>query len=78
MNWLRNPREDLVRGDRAREKGNTIVGPPAMASASSILVIIGFGSTFCRDRAGNRRSLCLLRFKVPLKDDLLFFILSTG
>jgi multiple sugar transport system permease protein len=40
-------------------------------------VIIGFGSTFLSIFLGTLAAYAFSRFKVPLKDDLLFFILST-
>ena len=40
-------------------------------------VIIGFGSTFLSVFLGTIAAYAFSRFKVPLKDDLLFFILST-
>jgi len=40
-------------------------------------VVIGFGSTFLAVFLGTLAAYGFSRFKVPLKDDLLFFILST-
>jgi multiple sugar transport system permease protein len=40
-------------------------------------LIIGFGSTFCAVFLGTLAAYGFSRFKVPLADDLLFFILST-
>ena len=40
-------------------------------------LIIGFGSTFLSVFLGTLAAYAFSRFKVPLKDDLLFFILST-
>ncbi|MEM1364443.1 MAG: carbohydrate ABC transporter permease [Pseudomonadota bacterium] len=40
-------------------------------------VIIGFGSTFLSVFLGTIAAYAFSRFKIPLKDDLLFFILST-
>jgi multiple sugar transport system permease protein len=40
-------------------------------------LIIGFGSTFLAVLLGTVAAYAFSRFKVPLKDDLLFFILST-
>lgn len=40
-------------------------------------IIIGFGSTFFAIVLGTAAAYAFSRFKVPLKDDLLFFILST-
>ena len=40
-------------------------------------VIIGFGSTFFSVFLGTLAAYAFSRYRVPLKDDLLFFILST-
>ena len=40
-------------------------------------LIIGFGSTFLAVFLGTLAAYAFSRFRVPLKDDLLFFILST-
>ena len=40
-------------------------------------VIIGFGSTFLSIFLGTLAAYAFSRFRVPLKDDLMFFILST-
>ena len=40
-------------------------------------MIIGFGSTFASVFLGALAAYAFSRFRVPLKDDLLFFILST-
>lgn len=60
-----------------REKGNTIVGPSRFSERFFNSVIIGFGSTFFAIVLGTIAAYAFSRFKVPLKDDLLFFILST-
>ena len=60
-----------------REKGNTIVGPSRFSGRFFNSVIIGFGSTFFAIVLGTAAAYAFSRFKVPLKDDLLFFILST-
>ncbi len=64
--------EELV-----REKGNTIVGASRFPERFMNSVIIGFGSTFFAIVLGTAAAYAFSRFKVPLKDDLLFFILST-
>lgn len=64
--------EQVVRG-----KGNTIVGPSRFSERFFNSVIIGFGSTFFAIVLGTAAAYAFSRFKVPLKDDLLFFILST-
>lgn len=60
-----------------RQKGNTIVGPSRFAERFANSVIIGFGSTFFAIVLGTAAAYAFSRFKVPLKEDLLFFILST-
>jgi multiple sugar transport system permease protein len=64
--------EELVRA-----KGNTIVGASRFPGRFMNSVIIGFGSTFFAIVLGTAAAYAFSRFKVPLKDDLLFFILST-
>ena len=60
-----------------RAKGNTIVGPSRFSERFFNSVIIGFGSTFFAIILGTASAYAFSRFRVPLKDDLLFFILST-
>lgn len=60
-----------------RSKGNTIVGPSRFSERFFNSVIIGFGSTFFAIVLGTAAAYAFSRFKVPLKEDLLFFILST-
>jgi multiple sugar transport system permease protein len=60
-----------------RKKGNTIVGPSRFSERFFNSVIIGFGSTFFAIVLGTMAAYAFSRFRVPLKDDLLFFILST-
>ena len=60
-----------------RERGNTIVGRSRFAERFFNSVIIGFGSTFFAILLGTIAAYAFSRFRVPLKDDLLFFILST-
>lgn len=60
-----------------RNKGNSIVGASRYAERFFNSVIIGFGSTFFAIVLGTIAAYAFSRFKVPLKDDLLFFILST-
>jgi len=61
----------------ARESGMTIVGPSRYGERFMNSVIIGFGSTFLSIFLGTLAAYAFSRFRVPLKDDLLFFILST-
>lgn len=60
-----------------REKGNTIIGPSRFSGRFLNSIIIGFGSTFFAIVLGTAAAYAFSRFRVPLKDDLLFFILST-
>ncbi|TAG18739.1 MAG: carbohydrate ABC transporter permease [Rhodobacterales bacterium] len=60
-----------------REDGMVIAGPSRFGERFLNSVIIGFGSTFLSIVLGTLAAYAFSRFKVPLKDDLLFFILST-
>jgi len=61
----------------ARENGMVIVGASKFGERFLNSVIIGFGSTFLSVVLGTLAAYAFSRFKIPLKDDLLFFILST-
>lgn len=61
----------------ARKRNMVITGPSRFAGRYMNSVIIGFGSTFLAVFLGTLAAYGFSRFKVPLKDDLLFFILST-
>ncbi len=75
---LNEPVDDLPWYEQlVREKGNTIVGQSRFSERFMNSVIIGFGSTFFAIVLGTAAAYAFSRFKVPLKDDLLFFILST-
>src|SRR6201999_273255 len=54
-----------------------IAGPPRFVEGFSNSLIIGFGSTFLAVFLGVLAAYGFSRFRVPLADDLLFFILST-
>ncbi len=72
------PRDDLPWYEQlVREKGNTIVGPSRYSERFFNSIIIGFGSTFFAIVLGTAAAYAFSRFRIPLKDDLLFFILST-
>jgi len=72
------PRDDLPWYEQlVRAKGNTIVGQSRFAERFFNSVIIGFGSTFFAIVLGTAAAYAFSRFRIPLKDDLLFFILST-
>jgi multiple sugar transport system permease protein len=60
-----------------RSRNMVIVGPSKFGERFLNSVIIGFGSTFLSVFLGTLAAYGFSRFKVPLKDDLLFFILST-
>lgn len=60
-----------------RERNMVITGPSRFADRYKNSIVIGFGSTFLAVFLGTLAAYGFSRFKVPLKDDLLFFILST-
>ena len=64
--------EELV-----RRRNMVIAGPSRFADRYWNSIVIGFGSTFLAVFLGTLAAYGFSRFKVPLKDDLLFFILST-
>jgi multiple sugar transport system permease protein len=64
--------EELV-----RSRNMVIAGPSKFGQRFLNSIIIGFGSTFLSVLLGTLAAYAFSRFKVPLKDDLLFFILST-
>jgi len=60
-----------------RDQGSVISGPSRYGQRFLNSVIIGFGSTLLCMVLGTAAAYAFSRFRVPLKDDLLFFILST-
>ncbi len=60
-----------------RERDMVITGPSRFGERFLNSVIIGFGSTFLSIFLGTLAAYAFSRFRVPLKDDLMFFILST-
>jgi multiple sugar transport system permease protein len=60
-----------------RSRNMVITGPSRFAERYVNSIIIGFGSTFLAVFLGTLAAYAFSRFKVPLKDDLMFFILST-
>ena len=58
-------------------KGMVIAGPSRFGERFMNSVIIGFGSTFLSVFLGTLAAYAFSRYRIPLKDDLLFFILST-
>jgi multiple sugar transport system permease protein len=61
----------------ARKRNMVIAGPSNFAPRFVNSLIIAFGSTALSVLFGTTAAYGFSRFKVPLKDDLLFFILST-
>ncbi|GAA6181483.1 MULTISPECIES: carbohydrate ABC transporter permease [unclassified Shimia] len=77
-----NDRDDLAPADTwyeqiVRDQGQVIAGPSRYGARFMNSVIIGFGSTALCMILGTAAAYAFSRFRVPLKDDLLFFILST-
>ena len=60
-----------------RSRNMVIAGPSKYLERYMNSLVIGFGSTFLAVVLGTIAAYAFSRFKVPLKDDLLFFILST-
>ena len=60
-----------------RSRNMVIAGPSNVVQRFTNSIIIAFGSTFLAVFLGMLAAYGFSRFKVPLKDDLLFFILST-
>ncbi len=60
-----------------RSRNMVIAGPSNVIQRFTNSIIIAFGSTFLAVFLGVLAAYGFSRFKVPLKDDLLFFILST-
>jgi multiple sugar transport system permease protein len=60
-----------------RARNMVIAGPSRYGDRYVNSLVIGFGSTFLAVFLGTLAAYAFSRFKVPLKDDLLFFILST-
>jgi multiple sugar transport system permease protein len=61
----------------ARERGMVIAGPSRVVERFLNSLIIGFGSTILATVLGTLAAYGFSRFRVPLADDLMFFILST-
>lgn len=60
-----------------RSRNMVITGPSNFMNRYLNSIFIGFGSMFLSVFLGTLAAYGFSRFKVPLKDDLLFFILST-
>ncbi len=63
--------------NEARSRGMVTAGPSNYIPRFINSVIIAFGSTFCAVCLGTLTAYGFSRFKVPLANDLMFFILST-
>src|SRR6202163_215565 len=61
----------------ARSRGMVIAGASKTPGRLVNSLVIGFGSTFLSVFLGTLAAYAFSRFKVPAKDDLMFFILST-
>ena len=60
-----------------RSRNMVIAGPSKVVPRFINSMVIGFGSTFLAVCLGTVAAYAFSRFRVPLADDLLFFILST-
>jgi multiple sugar transport system permease protein len=60
-----------------RSRNMVIAGPSPFAGRFLNSIVIGFGSTFLAVFLGTLAAYAFSRFRIPWKDDLLFFILST-
>jgi len=60
-----------------RSRSMVIAGPSKVLPRFLNSIVIGFGSTFLAVCLGTIAAYAFSRFRVPLADDLLFFILST-
>jgi multiple sugar transport system permease protein len=60
-----------------RKRNMVIAGPSNVVQRFTNSIVIAFGSTFLAVFLGTLAAYGFSRFRVPLKDDLLFFILST-
>jgi multiple sugar transport system permease protein len=61
----------------ARDRNMVVVSGSRYGARFMNSVVIAFGSTFLAVLLGTLAAYAFSRFKVPLKDDLMFFILST-
>jgi len=60
-----------------RKHDMVIAGPSKVVPRFVNSLVIGFGSTFLAVLLGTLAAYAFSRFRIPLADDLLFFILST-
>ena len=71
------PKAQTWYDELVRSRNMVIAGPSKFAQRYLNSLIIGFGSTFLAVFLGVLAAYAFSRFRVPLRDDLLFFILST-
>lgn len=71
------PPPDTWYDELVRKRNMVITGPSRFAGRYWNSIIIGFGSTFLAVFLGTLAAYAFSRFRVPIKNDLLFFILST-
>ncbi len=71
------PEPDNFADRIVRNRNMVIAGPSKFGQRFINSVIIGFGSTFLSIFLGTLAAYGFSRFKIPMADDLLFFILST-
>jgi multiple sugar transport system permease protein len=71
------PPADTFCDEVTRTRNMVIAGPSNFLPRFINSLVIAFGSTFCAVFLGTLAAYGFSRFKVPLADDLLFFILST-
>ena len=71
------PPPDTWYEEIVRNRDMVIAGPSKFGERFVNSIIIGFGSTFLSIFLGTLAAYAFSRFKIPLADDLLFFILST-
>lgn len=60
-----------------RNRNMVIAGPSRFVGRYWNSIVIGFGSTFLAVFLGTLAAYAFSRFRIPLRDDLMFFILST-
>jgi len=71
------PKAQTWYDELVRSRNMVIAGPSKFGQRYMNSLIIGFGSTFLAVFLGVLAAYAFSRFRVPLRDDLLFFILST-
>lgn len=71
------PPPDTWYDKQVHSRQMVIVGPSRFGQRFLNSVIIGFGSTFLSVFLGTLAAYAFSRFRVPIKEDLMFFILST-